>query len=87
MAISLIYTGLDRSYRDTIVVPAESEISLETFLMNYLPHIVESLINGPHISSGFAILIDGRNATQIGELAALVRDGATVLITTHSVGG
>ena len=39
------------------------------------------------LKPGYAILVDGRNATQIGGLDLLVRDGATVLITAMVSGG
>ncbi len=39
------------------------------------------------IRPGYAILVDGRNALQLGGLDCLVRDGAAVLITAEVAGG
>jgi molybdopterin converting factor small subunit len=39
------------------------------------------------LQSGYAILVDGRNAMQLGGLDLFVRDGATVLITALVSGG
>lgn len=39
------------------------------------------------LRSGYAILVDGRNAMQLGGLDLFVRDGATVLITVVVSGG
>lgn len=39
------------------------------------------------LNPGYAILVDGRNAVQIGGLDLFVRDGATVLITAMVSGG
>lgn len=87
MSVSVIYAGLRKSYRGSIEVPANCELTLLEFLAIYLPEQVEDLIEEQQITPGYAILIDGRNATQIGELNAIIHDGATVLITIHSVGG
>ena len=87
MPVSIICTGLKKSYRASIAVPVDLQLSLSSFLARYLPEQVEDLIEENHITPGYAILIDGRNATQIGELDAVVCDGVTVLITIHSVGG
>ncbi len=39
------------------------------------------------LNPGCAILVDGRNAVQIGGLDLFVRDGATVLVTAMVSGG
>jgi hypothetical protein len=40
-----------------------------------------------HLKPGYAILVDGRNAMQLGGLDLLVRDGATVMLTAMVSGG
>ena len=39
------------------------------------------------LNPGYAILVDGRNAIQIGGLDLFVKDGATLLITAMVSGG
>ena len=39
------------------------------------------------LKSEYAILVDGRNASQVGGLEMSVRDGATILITAMISGG
>ncbi|HZW03452.1 MAG TPA: hypothetical protein VFF68_05975 [Anaerolineaceae bacterium] len=87
MPVSIICTGLGKSFRASITVPEDLNLSLNDFLAQYLPEQVGDLIEAGHIHPGYAVLINGRNATQIGDLNAIIRDGAAVLITVHSVGG
>jgi hypothetical protein len=42
---------------------------------------------GGELKPGYAILVDGRNAMQLGGLDLLVRDGSTVMLTAMVSGG
>jgi hypothetical protein len=48
---------------------------------------VIALIDGDGLRPGYVVLINGRNATQVGGLQAVVADGATVLFTVPVAGG
>ena len=57
-------------------------------LAGYDPDLPAALIDAQgQLKSGYAVLVDGRNATQIGGLDLFIRDGATVLITAMVSGG
>ena len=53
----------------------------------YGPGFVTALIEGVDLRPGYVVLINGRNATQVGGLQAAVADGATVLFTVPVSGG
>jgi molybdopterin converting factor small subunit len=53
----------------------------------YGPDFVTALIDGDDLHPGYVVLINGRNATQVGGLQAAVADGATVLFTVPVSGG
>ena len=53
----------------------------------YGPSFVTALIDGDDLRPGYVVLINGRNATQVGGLQAAVADGATVLFTVPVSGG
>jgi len=49
--------------------------------------IVAALCDAHGLRSNYAILVNGRNATQLGGLDLCVDDGATVVITAMVAGG
>lgn len=50
-----------------------------------LPGILVDAQN--QLKSEYAILVDGRNATQVGGLSMSIKDGTTILITAMVSGG
>jgi hypothetical protein len=57
-------------------------------LAGYDPNLPGAVVDTQgQLNPGYAILVDGRNAIQIGGLDLFVRDGATVLITAMVSGG
>jgi hypothetical protein len=57
-------------------------------LAGHDPNLPAALVDAQgQLNPGYAILVDGRNAIQIGGLDLFVRDGATVLITAMVSGG
>lgn len=57
-------------------------------LAGYDPNLPRALVDAQgQLNANYAILVDGRNAAQIGGLDLTVRDGATVLITAMVSGG
>jgi hypothetical protein len=69
-----------------------SGLVLRDLLFDHLaghdPKLPGALVDAQgQLNPGYAILVDGRNATQIGGLDLFVRDGAKVLITAMVSGG
>jgi len=95
MAITVLTMGLVAVQlpAQVVVEPGQrTGLALRDLLFDHLagydPNLPEALVDAQgRIKPGYAILVDGRNATQIGGLDLVVRDGATVLITAMVSGG
>jgi molybdopterin converting factor small subunit len=95
MAITVLTMGLvavQMPGQLTIEPGPVSGLALRDLLFDHLagydPNLPEALVDAQgQLNPGYAILVDGRNAVQIGGLDLFVRDGATVLITAMVSGG
>jgi molybdopterin converting factor small subunit len=49
--------------------------------------LIDALFDGEDLKPGYVILVNGRNAVQLGGLEVVVEDGATVVVTPVVSGG
>jgi hypothetical protein len=95
MAISVNSMGLPSVHLPgQVVVDAGSAggVTLRDLISEHLtdhaPDLPDVLLDSEgQIKAGYAILVDGRNATQLGGLDLFIRDGACVWITAMVSGG
>lgn len=95
MAITVLSMGLvgvEIPARVVIEPAPAPALPLRDLLFDHLaafdPNLPRALVDAQgQLNPGYAILVDGRSAVQIGGLDLHVRDGATVLITATVSGG
>jgi hypothetical protein len=96
MAITVISMGLlSVEIPGTVAVEPGSAggITLRSLIFDRLASLHDAALPGvlfdpqEHVKPGYAILVDGRNAMQLGGLDLLVRDGSTVMLTAMVSGG
>ena len=63
------------------------DLIVQELAARYGPDFVAALIDRDGLRPGYVVLLNGRNATQVGGLQAIVADGATVLFTVPVAGG
>jgi molybdopterin converting factor small subunit len=63
------------------------DLIVQELSARYGAGFVTALIDRDDLRPGYVVLINGRNATQVGGLQAAVADGATVLFTVPVSGG
>ena len=77
----------------TIEPDSAAGLTLRTLIFDHLASKHESRLPGAlfdaqgELKPGYTILVDGRNAVQLGGLDLVLRDGANVLITAMVSGG
>lgn len=89
-AVGLV--GVEMPAQLEIEVDPQPGIRLRDLIFDRLeavdPRLPRTLVDDEGLlKPGYAILVDGRNAIQIGGLDLVVRDGAAVLITAMVSGG
>lgn len=94
MAITVVCLGLPVPVpaRTTIEPEPGGSLTLRDLLVNHLapryaPDLVEALFDAQGLKPGYAILLDGRSAMQLGGLDLAVEDGSTVVIAAGVNGG
>jgi molybdopterin converting factor small subunit len=95
MAITVISMGLlSVEIPAQVVIEPESDggMTLRRLIFERLAALHEALPGAlfdarEELKPGYAILVDGRNAMQLGGLDLLVRDGSTVMLTAMVSGG
>ena len=84
--------GIEMPAQLEIEVDPQAGIRLRDLVFDRLqavdPRLPSALVDDQgQLKPGYAILVDGRNAIQIGGLDLVVRDGSAVLITAMVSGG
>jgi molybdopterin converting factor small subunit len=96
MAITVISMGLL-----SVEIPGQVKVesgpaggmTLRSLIFDHLASQHDSALPGTLLDAqgqpkpGYAILVDGRNAMQLGGLDVLVKDGSTVMMTAMVSGG
>jgi molybdopterin converting factor small subunit len=93
MAITVICQGLPAPVPAQIgIEPEHSGLTLRSLILDHLssqsePGLVEALFDDQGLKPGYTILVNGRNAMQLGGLDLVIADGSSVLITALVAGG
>ena len=91
MAINIRISGIPSCRPGTIQVDGVADIRLGDLLSRHLPVDRQSLLGilfrQDKLESGYVILVNGRNITQLEGLDTMVKEDETVLIAAHVVGG
>ena len=94
MVVTVMCLGLPGACpaRTTIEFDRSDPLSLGDLITQQLAtrfgtSFVAALVDDGELRAGYVVLINGRNATQVGGLQAVVEDAATVLFTVPVSGG
>lgn len=94
MSITFICVGVPGVSPSKKVVEIDSitQLRLGSFLLRCLPELAGPQLNETSLSEnilrgGYAILVNGRNASQVDGMATFITEGDTIVVTAPVVGG
>jgi molybdopterin converting factor small subunit len=92
MAIKVACMGLPLQGPKHVSIEADSALTLRDLVTRYLApqfdgNLVDALFDANGLPQNYVILVNGRNALELGGLDILLEDQAEVLITPPVTGG